>query len=99
MLLKQTFEKLDTAVQALICNDTLLHDRLDLAIGSLALLTQKDFPPDSRKEFNQLMGKIHIYRDSGDRVDLQSSLARAIFELLKNFLNITSGGGFGFMPM
>jgi len=98
MNLNQTFEKLDTAVQVLVCNDTSLHDRLDLAIVELTALAERDFPPDCRKEFRQVMEMIQIYRKSGDREDLQSDLARAIFELLKSFVGFTSvfSGGLPF---
>lgn len=96
MSIKQTFEKLDSAVQALVGTDALLHERLDIAIARLAPLTEREFPPDCRKEFRQLNEKIRIYRADGDREDLRSDLAGAIFALLKSFIGFTavfSGGG------
>jgi hypothetical protein len=97
MLLKETFDKLDSALQALICLDKPLHDRLDIAINTISVLTAKDLP-DCRKEFNLLVEKIQFYRYSGDRLDLQANLARSIFELLKTFLLVTSSG-FGFVTL
>jgi len=35
------------------------------------------------------MDEIHTYRESGDRPDLQSSLASAILELFKKLLSFT----------
>jgi hypothetical protein len=98
MNLKQVFEKIDSAVQALVCNDAPLRERLDSAIIPLVFLPEKELPPDCRKEFIRVKEKIRVYHNSGGREDLQPDLALAIYQLLKNFIAITSGEG-GFMPM
>ncbi len=90
MPLKEAYAKLDAAFHALACSELSLHDRLEAAIAEVTLLkAERDFPPDYRGEFHQLMDEIHTYRESGDRPDLQSSLASTILEMFKKLLSFT----------
>ena len=100
MSLKPVFEKLDAAVLALVCVDAPLRERLESAIAALAPLSEKELPPDCRKEFRQVQEAIRAYRQSGDRAELQPALAQAVYGLLKSFIGFTSGfSGSGLMPM
>ena len=90
MPLKYAFEKFDAAIRALICLDIPLSDRLDAAIVEVSLLTaNKDLPPDFRKEFNQIMDKVHTYRGENHRADMQADIAWAIFEIYKKLAAFT----------
>lgn len=100
MALKPVFEKLDAAVLALVYVDAPLSERLESAIAALTSLTEKELPPDCRKEFRQVQEAIRAYGLGGNRADLQPALAQAIYGLLKSFIGYTSGfSGSGLMPM
>jgi hypothetical protein len=86
---RTVYEKLDAAIRVLICNDISLHDRLDIAIAEVILLKEENLPPDFRKEFNQLIDTIHIYRDSENDSALQSNIALSIFEIFKKLVSST----------
>ena len=99
MPLKYAFEKFNAAIRALICLDIPLSDRLDAAIVEVSLLTpNKDLPPDFRKEFNQIMDKIHAYRSQNHRADMQAEIAWEIFDIYKKLVAFTgsSQGSFFF---
>ncbi len=90
MPLNHAFEKLDAAMRALICLDIPLQDRLGAAIFEVSLIIpDKDLPPDLRKDFSELMGKIHAYRSQPGRPDLQPDMAWGIFDLYKKLLGFT----------
>ena len=79
--LKEIIEKFDTASRILACSDKLLHDRLDEAIKELSSLDEKDFNPDLRKGFLQVIEKIRAYRDSGVPSNTQSAAALSILDM------------------
>jgi hypothetical protein len=79
--LKETINKFDSACRILACSDKTLHDRLDEAIKEVSSLEEKDFNPDLRKAFRQVIEEIHAYRDSGLRSDMQSATALIILEM------------------
>lgn len=79
--LKETIRKFDLASRTLACTDESLHDRLEEAIFEISTLKERDFNPDLRKGFILVMDKIHLYRVSGDRSDLQSNTALSILEM------------------
>ncbi len=90
MPLNYAFEKLNAAARALICLDIPLKDRLDASIVEVSLITaDKDLPPDFRKEFGQIIDKIHDYRGSHYRADMQSDIAWSIFDIYKKLLAFT----------
>ncbi len=87
MPLNYAFEKLNAASRALICLDIPLHDRLGAAIFEVSLITaDKDLPPDLRKDFAELMEKIHAYRCQPSRPDMQPDIAWMIFDVYKKLL-------------
>jgi hypothetical protein len=63
------------------CIDKPLQDRLDAAIIEISSLKKRDFDPDFRKCFIQLINQIIAYRDSGNRFDLRSGTAPSILEI------------------
>ena len=79
--LKETIRKFDLACRTLACTDESLHDRLEEAIFEISTLKERDFNPDYRKGFIQVMDKIHFYRLSGERSDLQSETALSILKM------------------
>ncbi len=100
MSLKTVYEQLDSAVLALVSSDDSIQARLDQAIAALSPLSEKELPPDCRKEFRQVQQDIRTYRAEGSRSEIQTALAKAIYGLLKSFIEKTSGfNGPGVMPM
>jgi hypothetical protein len=79
--LKQTIKGFDAASRILACSDKPLHDRLDDAITEIASFEERDFNPDFRKGFRRVTDKIHAYRLSGERPDLQPEAALSILEM------------------
>ncbi len=79
--LQETIRKFDLACRTLACTDESLHDRLEEAIFEISTLKDRDFNQDFRKGFVQVMEKIHFYRLSGDRSDLQSDTALSILKM------------------
>jgi hypothetical protein len=79
--LKEIIKRFDAASRTLACTDKSLHDRLDGAIIEISSLDERDFNPDIRKGFRQVIEKIHAYRNSGDRSDMQSDTALSILEM------------------
>ncbi len=86
MLWEKTYPNLNEAIQTLISSDTSLSDRLDNAITSLTLISEKDLPITIRKEFEHLIENIEAYRNSGNRPELQAGLANSFFAFFKIFM-------------
>jgi hypothetical protein len=82
--------RLEAAVCDLICLNASLYNRLESAIAELSSLSaEKDFPPDIRPDFEALLQHIHNYRAYGGPGDIQSDIAKEIFELYKKLITFT----------
>ena len=78
--IKEILQKFDSACRILAGSDKSRRDRLEKALLEISSLQDRDFNPDYRKGFQKLSEKIRIYRDAGDRWDMESDLALAILE-------------------
>lgn len=81
----RTFEILDDMIHDLICTDAPLRNRLDTAIRAVGGLAAKDFPPDSRADFEALLLLIERYQS---RSVQPPDLAEAMYELFKVYLAV-----------
>jgi hypothetical protein len=82
--------RLEAALCDLICINASLYNRLDSAIAELSSLSvEKDFPSEIRLDFESLLQHIHNYRAVGGPGDIQSDIAREIFELYKKLITFT----------
>jgi hypothetical protein len=79
--LYKTIERFDKACRILACSNKTLHDRVEEAISELSFLEEKDFNPDLRKGFRQVVDKISAYRANQASVDIQSATALSILEM------------------
>ena len=48
-----------------------------------------ELPPDLRRDLNQVIEKIHIYRNSKGLSDLQSDQTQATYQILKKIIGLT----------
>jgi len=79
--LKKTIQKFDGACRILACSNKSLHDRVEEAISVISSLDKKDFNPDLRKGFLQVLEKIGTYQVNQTSVDTQSATALSILEM------------------
>lgn len=89
MQIQQVFKIMDQAVIALVSSDAPLRQRLEAALEQVFLLTEKDFPPDCRKDFGLLKDLAETYRVRSEPADLQPQLALAIYNTLKSLARFT----------
>jgi hypothetical protein len=83
--------KLETAIQLMMCTDASLQARLDSAILKVASITEKEIPPDFRGEFGKLLNRIDDYREGKRRSELLTDIPVAILRLFSRILvNIAS---------
>jgi hypothetical protein len=89
MDLPEVIGRLGAAVYILACEDTLLQQRLDKAIGEITPIHERDVIPDFRADFERLFANIDAYRESGDQPDMRSGIAQTIVQLLWGYASFT----------
>ena len=79
--LRETIKKFDSASRILASSNKLLKNRLNEAIMEVASLEEKDFNPDLRKTFQQVVENIRTYHEHVERSDTQSATALSILNM------------------
>jgi hypothetical protein len=89
MDLPEVIGRLGAAVYILACEDTLLQQRLDRAIGEITPITERDVIPDFRADFKRLLANIDAYGESGNQPELEAGIAQTMVQLLWGYASFT----------
>ena len=89
MSLRETFKQLEDALHDLVSNDSLLKERLNIAILKVIELNSDDFPPELREEYDLLLDMIRLYQDGKYLPEIEPEIAQAILQLFTNLVSFT----------